>query len=572
MKKFPVKSHARTTVRKNLAPLGELLAGRPAFASAEDFARLEAALREAQEAAEILRNRLPEAGNGTSDLAASPEGGPAPEQGLLALLDSIQEGAAMVGPGDIILYSNQRFADMLEMLPAEVTGSRITEYMPTAAWLALERSLAAGEEPARHDTALVGHAGPRLSVAVAARQLSTPGGELACLVVTDLTAQKEREEFRLAKESAERSSTAKDDFLAALSHELRTPITPALMAAAALEKDASLPEAARSDIALIRRNIEFEARLIDDLLDLTLITHGKLTLSVEEMNVHAVLNRALQACQGDARQKNLELQIELGATRCAIVGDPVRLQQVFWNVLRNAVKFTPAGGRIAIATGNDQAGNLWIRVTDSGVGFQPELAEHIFQPFQPVNRGMSRAYGGLGLGLAISRSIVTAHGGNLIAESSGPGQGAMFLIELPLEAATQTPAADPAQPPADPTRGIRILLVEDHDDTRACIQQLLESAGHHVGAADSANAALDLAESGTYDLVISDLGLPDLTGHDLMRELHQRYGLGGIALSGYGMEEDVEQSRASGFQHHLTKPVSFDRLKTLVAEFAGKAK
>jgi CheY-like chemotaxis protein len=354
---------------------------------------------------------------------------------------------------------------------------------------------------------------------------------------------------------------------------LRTPITPALMAATALEKDASLPEAARSDIALIRRNIEFEARLIDDLLDLTLITHGKLTLSIEEMNVHAVLNRALEACQGEARQKNLKLQIDLGAAHSTIMGDPVRLQQVFWNVLRNAVKFTPSGGRIAIATGNDQGAHVWIRVTDSGVGFAPELAEHIFQPFQPANRGMNRPYGGLGLGLAISRSIMSAHQGNLIAESSGPGHGAMFLMELPLQSATTKPAGPaPAPTPAPPLRGIRILLVEDHDDTRACIQQLLESAGHRVSSAGTANAALELAESARFDLVISDLGLPDLTGHDLMRELHQHYGLGGIALSGYGSEEDVAQSRASGFQHHLTKPVSFDRLRTLVAEFAGKNK
>jgi CheY-like chemotaxis protein len=291
------------------------------------------------------------------------------------------------------------------------------------------------------------------------------------------------------------------------------------------------------------------------------------------MNVHTVLNRALEACQGEARQKNLALQIDLGAARSTLHGDPVRLQQVFWNVLRNAVKFTPAGGRVAIATGNDQSGNVWIRVTDSGMGFRPELAEHIFEPFQPANRGMVRQFGGLGLGLAISRSIMIAHSGKLIAESSGPGHGAMFLMELPLDSAGESdePAATPAAS-TQPSQGIRILLVEDHDDTRACIQQLLECAGHHVGSAGSANAALALAESAQFDLVISDLGLPDLTGHDLMRELHQRYGLRGIALSGYGMEEDVEQSRAAGFQHHLTKPVSFDRLKSLVAEFARNFK
>ena len=378
--------------------------------------------------------------------------------------------------------------------------------------------------------------------------------------------RRENGDLRRALEAAERGSAARDDFLAALSHELRTPLAPALMAASALEKDVGLPESARSDLSLIRRNVELEARLIDDLLDLTLITRGQLTLQDENVNVHTSLNRAIELCQDDARQKRIGLKIELGARRNQIRGDSVRVQQACWNVLRNAVKFTPERGTIAITTGSDE-GHLWIRVQDTGSGFRSDQAERIFEPFDRSGRqGMPRT-GGLGLGLAIGRSILEAHGGTLTAESPGPNRGATFTLTFPLAAPK---AAAPKAVPAPSAREgrLNILLVEDHEDTRVYIQRLLASL-HQITPVATADEALKLAETNHFDLVISDLGLPDLSGHELMRRLHARFGLPGIALSGYGMQNDVEESRKSGFKYHLTKPVSFDRLKSLIAEFTA---
>ncbi len=231
-------------------------------------------------------------------------------------------------------------------------------------------------------------------------------------------------------------------------------------------------------------------------------------------------------------------------------------------MLRNAIKFTPVGGEIGITTGNTGQ-RVWVRIADSGIGFEAEASRRIFRTFEHADRSVLRNYGGLGLGLPISRSIMEAHGGTIQGESAGRGQGATFTMDFPVPSSHNPPPL----PQPSRTPGLRILLVEDHKDTRACIQQVLELARHRVTSAASAEAALELAESDTFDLVISDLGLPDKSGHELMRQLRARYGLSGIALSGYGMKVDIDQSHAAGFKHHLTKPVSFDRLHALVAEF-----
>lgn len=483
-------------------------------------------------------------------------------------LERMQEGAVTVSLDGQILYCNQRYADMLGQPMERVTEANISTHLLPEAWQHLEDELTAGREVVRFETLLRREADSGLPVTFTARRLSPDSPAVACLV-TDLTTRKEKEDLRLAKEAAEKASAAKDDFLAEVSHELRTPLTPALMAATVLEKDPGLPESARSDISLIRRNIELEARLIDDLLDLTLITRGKLTLQTAEINVHVSLNRAIEACQAEARQKRQTLQIELGAVRTQVLGDAVRVQQICWNVLRNAVKFTPERGTITIATGNDEE-QIWIRVTDTGIGFTPDEGRRLFEAFGQGGRHHVRRYGGLGLGLAISRSIMDAHGGSIEGTSAGPNRGAQFTLRFPLAGRSAPTAPLGAIPGTGRTRGLHILLVEDHRDTRVCIQRLLEAAACRISSAGTAGAALELAETNKFDLVISDLGLPDMSGHELMRQLHARHGLSGIALSGYGMEADVEQSRAAGFRHHLTKPVSFDRLKSFVAEFAAE--
>lgn len=538
--------------------------------SSEELATLQENLRIAQETLDAIRRGEVDAvivNGANGDQVYSLAGA---EQPYRIYVERMQEGAVTVSADGLVLYCNRRFAEMLGHPLERVIASSLTRFLTPETWQRLQEVFDERDEVVKFETTLRSGVDSGRPVNLTASRLSADGPRMMCLVVTDLSAQKEKEDLRLAKEVAERSSLAKDDFLAALSHELRTPLTPALMAATVLEKDTSLPETARSDISLIRRNIELEARLIDDLLDLTLITHGKLSLQTDALNLHTSLNRAIEVCQGDARLKRLNIQIELNARQTMILGDPVRVQQVCWNVLRNAVKFTAERGTISIVTGNDDHNNVWVKVTDTGIGFTHEQATRIFEPFEQGDRHVTRQFGGLGLGLAITRSIMHAHGGGIEGTSPGLNQGATFTLRFPLAKAvirrTEPPAARaPAQP-----GGLNILLVDDHKDTRVCIQRLLEANAHRVTSAGTAHDALHLAETGRFDLIISDLGLPDLSGHELMQRLHTRFNLPGIALSGYGMEADLAHSREAGFKYHLTKPVSFDRLKSFVAEFAAK--
>jgi signal transduction histidine kinase/ActR/RegA family two-component response regulator len=392
------------------------------------------------------------------------------------------------------------------------------------------------------------------------------------------------ENARLYRE-ARSASQAKDHFLAALSHELRTPLAPVLATVSALADDASLPAAVHDRLAMVRRNVELEARLIDDLLDLTRITHGKLELRPEVTDVGEMVRQALRnCCTEDVDNGRLRLELDFGADDHRLWADPPRLMQVFWNLLKNAVKFTPDGGSIRVRSYRQETPEgprLVVEVADTGIGIEPGVLPRLFQGFEQGSRAITRRFGGLGLGLAISRAIVELHGGRLWAASEGPGRGALFVVDLPVGVLPPagTPAATvPAIPEAvaadEAAVSLRILLVEDHADTAEALADLLRLMGHEVAVAGSVAAGLAAAEeesaAGGVDLVVSDLGLPDGSGQDLMRELVRRYGWKGIALSGYGMEEDVHRSREAGFAHHLTKPVALEALRSAIRQVAGE--
>ncbi len=373
-------------------------------------------------------------------------------------------------------------------------------------------------------------------------------------------------ELAAARDVAEAANRAKDDFLAALSHELRTPLTPVLFVAATQERAADLPPGIREDFAMIRRNIELEARLIDDLLDVTRITRGKLQLDRQPTDLHFILQRSLEMLGPDIAAGHLALDLDLAADRHHASADSVRLQQVFWNVLKNAVKFTPEGGRISVHSSSPDRDHWHLAVTDSGLGITPAEMPLIFEAFAQGGEASSHRFGGLGLGLAISGLLVAEHRGRIWAESAGRHCGATFHIEIPLDDSPAKPAAttpaSPALAPAQQPR--RILIVEDHEPTRQILDRLLGRRGYVVATAGSVARARELAAAGTFDLMISDLGLPDGKGHDLGAEFLRDYGLRAIALSGYGMEEDVRQSMLAGFLDHITKPVDIDALDAVI--------
>jgi PAS domain S-box-containing protein len=388
--------------------------------------------------------------------------------------------------------------------------------------------------------------------------------------------------LKVAKSEAERASRAKDEFLAALSHELRTPLTPVLMTAAALRDDQSLPPAVREQLGMMERNIALEARLIDDLLDLTRVAQGKLDFRGQHCDAHSLIGLAIEIMRDDAMQKEISIQRDMAARYSGLMADPARFQQVVWNLLRNAVKFTPRGGSITVSTrdepGEAGASRLHIEVADSGIGINATQLEEIFLPFEQGGLTGNHQFGGVGLGLAIARAIVNLHGGHIHAESDGENRGATFVVEFP--GATEPPvgAIEPVPSPfsnlpsPDPNsaRGVkrRLLLVEDHEPTLQVLSRLLERDGHQVIAACTLSDALAAAGANQIDIVISDLGLPDGTGTELMEQLRDRYGLNGIALSGYGMDEDIARSRECGFVTHLVKPVDFHQLQQAIREFA----
>jgi signal transduction histidine kinase len=373
-----------------------------------------------------------------------------------------------------------------------------------------------------------------------------------------------------ARAEAEAANKAKDRFIAMLSHELRTPLTPILFASSILGQDPTVPDHIREELKIITRNVELEARLIDDLLDVTRISQGKLNLAFETADAHELLHSALRICSREIAAKNLTVQLELEATEHRIRADTARLQQIFWNLIQNAVKFTPPDGQIKLHSHNSQSSWFRLEVIDSGIGITSEALSKIFDPFEQAG---GANFGGLGLGLAISKAIVDLHGGRIFASSAGKDHGAMFAIELPNVVASSTERL-PRQldvitsvPNVTQDAAIqpRILLVDDHVDSVRPMQLFLEATGYQVTIAHSVLTALEAARLEDFDLLVSDIGLPDGTGEDLIRQLQDKGPkLPSIALSGYGTDQDVESSRAAGFQVHLTKPVLPQHLRTTI--------
>jgi len=364
-----------------------------------------------------------------------------------------------------------------------------------------------------------------------------------------------------ARIEAEKASEAKDRFLAMLSHELRTPLTPVLASVFTLEREENLPPSIQKSLQLIRRNVELEARLIDDLLDLTRISKGKVQLSVEVVDAHVLLRNALEICQSEIEQKKLKVRIELNATRVHLNADPARLQQIFWNLIKNAVKFTPDGGKLAIQTLNDDKGEFCLAVEDSGCGIEPEVLPKIFHAFEQAGRTQ---LGGLGLGLSITKALVEMHKGRIDAQSQGRNQGAKFLAFFPTCETSAAPAASHSPQSVSARRSVRLLLVEDHEDTKRSLTRMLRKRGYDVHSASDVRSALDVAMKTRFDVLVSDIGLPDGNGHDLLKTLREKHHIFGIALSGYGMEEDIRRSGEAGFSHHLVKPVDINKLDVII--------
>src|SRR5213595_2459674 len=366
------------------------------------------------------------------------------------------------------------------------------------------------------------------------------------------------------------ANAAKDQFLALLSHELRSPLSPVIAMVGELETTMPDSPETREALEVIRRNVELEARLIDDLLDVTRIAKGKLQLSFETTCVHEILQRAYEICQEEIGAKHLEMQFRLRAMHPFVEGDSARLQQVFWNLIKNSVKFTPEKGRITIATLNPAPDKIEARIIDTGIGVEHETIDKIFNAFEQGQAEITRRFGGLGLGLAISKALIDAHGGKVRVESPGRDLGATFSLELNTVVTPAGADGDRKDQPAGPERELavarhrRVLLVDDHHDTCIGMKRMLERRGYEITVAHTAEQAVEKVREEDFDLLISDIGLPDRSGYELMREVRLNKDLPGIALSGFGSEQDVKQAREAGFSEHLTKPINLERLEKTI--------
>jgi PAS domain S-box-containing protein len=555
-------------------------------------------LREAEETLDAIRS-----GEVDSLIVTGPHGDQVfslkgAEQPYRVFVEQMLEGAVTLNEDGTVLYCNRRFAEMVQSRLEKVIGSKVQAFVRAADQEELGEILRSPESrKARFVLSGSDNTLTPTQLAFSRLPMDEEGVNAICVVVTDLTEQEEKQELATALENlrsaqeqlqrqneellraraaAEAASDAKDAFLAALSHELRTPLTPVLMAVESLESDHALPDAARRELAVLRRNVELEARLIDDLLDITRIVRGKVELKPDVVEVHAVLGAAVDICRADLVGKELRLIEDLQATETHVSGDAVRLQQILWNLIRNAVKFTPAGGQITLRS-HSGGGRLQIAVVDTGIGIENGAIGKIFTPFEQADRFITQQFGGLGLGLTISKRLVELHNGTLVAQSEGRDKGATFTLSLPtvpapalnqdgIAGARATAAAVPVDADAPPK--LKILLVEDHDDTRRSMARLL-ARRHTVRDVNSVATALRAAGTdGPFDLVISDVGLPDGSGLDLMRQLREQHGLQGICLSGFGMEEDIARSAEAGFCHHLTKPVDLHRLEAVIRQMS----
>jgi PAS domain S-box-containing protein len=534
---------------------------------------LQAQLQEAQETLEAIRTGEVDAVVVTGAKGSQVYSLAGAEQPYRVYVEQMKEGAVTISAEGVILYCNSRFAEMIGQPLERVISSALLHYLSSEAWIEIARVFRDGMQSVKHESELrcTGHR--VLPVNLTASRLPLEGQDVMCLVVTDLMMQKEQAELQLAKEVAEKANVAKDAFLAALSHELRTPLTPVLLSVGALENDRSFSAPLRQQFSMMRRNVELEARLIDDLLDLTRIARGKLALQTGDVDFRDVLSLAIDICRPEIDAKQQRFEVKVSATETKTIGDGVRLQQAIWNLIRNASKFTPPGGSLSVHMSNPAPGALAVTVRDTGVGFDPKSSAKLFEAFEQGGKHITRRFGGLGLGLAITKSIVDAHGGRVWAVSAGADRGATFTLEVPLKPCTGQECPDVREPAAAPGQesGLRILFVEDHRDTRLSMEMLLRRQNHSVAAASTAQEALELASREKFDVVLSDLGLPDMSGIELMQQLRDRFGLRGVALTGFGMEEDVVRSRAAGFTHHITKPIRLDQLRRVLRDFVASS-
>jgi len=513
------------------------------------------------------------------------------EARLQSYFDLAPVGTAVLRPDGTFSEVNDELCRVLGYTREELGARRwfeLSHQDDRAAALAQAQAALHGVSDGRlRDRRLVRKDGVTIDATVDMRGLPGPRGTIDHLMVLvqDITDRKRADEERErllqceldARRQAEAASRAKDDFLATLSHELRTPLSPILAWSDLLRRHALPREQTDRGLAAIARNAASQARLIDELLDVSRIVSGKLRLELRPVDLASVVHDAVDVMRPAAEAKDLELETTLERGTCHVLGDADRLRQVMWNLLSNAVKFTQSGGRIQI-TLRRAGSQARVVVADTGQGIPPGFLPFVFERFRQVDTTSTRRHGGLGIGLAIVHELVALHGGRVVADSAGEGRGAAFTVEIPLVADTRPVETARAARSGDAALdGLRVLVVDDDPDSNEVVRTLLASSGADVRTAGSAREALTIAEGWLPDVVVSDLAMPDEDGYSLLARMRAHgtplRSVPAIALTAYSAPSDREQALSAGFHAHVAKPVrTADLMGAVIAARAASVR
>jgi PAS domain S-box-containing protein len=414
--------------------------------------------------------------------------------------------------------------------------------------------------------------------------LVNPAGELVGImgISVDITERKQAEEERArlleaereARAEAERANATKDEFLATLSHELRNPLNVILGYSEILLRSNEVRQSAflKHAVEILRRNARSQSQLVRDLLDLSRLHMGKLSLAREAVSFESIINNAVETVRAEAAGKNIDLQVDISADREIVMADPLRLEQVVWNLLNNAVKFTDPGGSVTLKLANEESAAA-LTVTDSGQGIDPEFLPEVFEMFRQADAGSSRKHGGMGIGLALVRQLVELHGGTVAAASAGIGKGAEFTVRIPLSREAWPAVKTAPLAGKGALNSLRVLIVDDSRDTVEMLRHLLELEKATVTCAMSGVQALQLAAEIEFDVIVSDISMPGMDGFEFLRRLRTiptQEHVPVVALTGFGRVEDVTRAEAEGFFTHVTKPLDVDHLLEILEQIPAK--
>ena len=467
------------------------------------------------------------------------------------MVEQMREGAVTLGADGTILYCNGRFAELVGSPAERVTARRFSLFLDADDLEKLQTLL--GAETFRDDVLLRAASGTAIPAQLSSSALTIDGLRTVAIVVTDLTHERTERSLR-------ESNRLKDEFLATLSHELRTPLNVILGWTRMLLAGHLSDTAREHALELIDRNAQAQAQLVNDLVDMSRVTTGKLRLELEPIALVPALEAALESVRPSAEAKGLRIETSWAGRDLTVLADPSRLQQVMWNLLSNAVKFTPEGGRIAMNAAAEP-GRVRLQVTDTGIGIEPAFLPHVFDRFRQADSGPTRAYGGLGLGLAIVHDLVRLHGGTVEVSSGGNNQGATFVVTLraSLDPVRRRERREPSRTSAS-LAGRRIVLIEDHSDSREMLTQALQDSGAAVVAFASTSEALPALEAVSPSVIVADVGLPGEDGYSFVRKLRVHpspaiRSVPAIAVTAYSTPADRAEALSVGFQEHLAKPV-----------------